>query len=347
MKDSITYQEITSQPQALAASLRAVEERAGDLLDLWQLGYESTIFTGCGSTYYVSLSAAYAFRKLNHVFSFAIPGGELLLTPHLYSSGESRRTLLVAVSRSGATTETVRAVENFKADGAGSVLTITSEAKSPLSSLGDINIIIPGAREKSIVQTRAFVAMQLATLAVTAIFAGQTELLSQLQQVPELSAEVLRKNADRMQTLGSDMSLDRIYFLGSGLRYGLACEGSLKMKEMTLTHTEPFHFLEFRHGPKSMLADTALVVGLLSNAQHTYETDVLVEARQSGGRVLALGDAAFAAPNIDSVSFNSGLDEIAHSLLYLPPLQLLALARAAAKGLDPDKPHNLSAVVHL
>lgn len=347
MEGSITYQEIISQPQALAASLSAVEEQADDLLDLWQPGYDSAVFTGCGSTYYVSLSAASVFRKLNQVVSFGIPAGELLLSPDLAWPTQSRRTLLVAVSRSGATTETVRAIENFKAAGAGKVVTITCVSKSPLNSLGDINIAIPEAGEKSVVQTRAFVAMQMATLAVAALFADRTELLSQLRMVPELAAEILQNNSKRMQELGSDLSLDRIYFLGSGLRYGLACEGSLKLKEMTLTHTEPFHFLEFRHGPKSMLTDSALAVGLLSGAKHTYESDVLVEARQFGGRTLALGDVAPSTRDGDCVVFNSGLNEIAYSPLYLPPLQLLALARAVAKGLDPDNPHNLSAVVHL
>ena len=64
---------------------------------------------------------------------------------------------------------------------------------------------------------------------------------------------------------GGDLTLDRFYFLGSGPRYGLACEVNLKMKEMTLTHSEPFHFLEFRHGPKSMVCESALVAGLLGS----------------------------------------------------------------------------------
>jgi glucosamine--fructose-6-phosphate aminotransferase (isomerizing) len=347
MEDSITYQEIISQPQALAASLRAVEVLADDLLTLWRTGFEHVIFTGCGSTYYVSLSAAYAFRKLTRIPSTGIPAGELLLSPHLATPTGGKGMLLVAVSRSGATTETVRAVESFKASGAGQVIAITCEVESPLNGMGDINITIPEAREQSIVQTRAFVAIQLATFALGELFAGQPDLLRQLGQVPEFSAQILQAHEASMRTLGSDLTIDRMYFLGSGLRYGLACEGSLKMKEMTLTHTEPFHFLEFRHGPKSMLADSALMVGLLSQAEHTYETDVLREAKQAGARLLALGDSVPAIGGGQAISFNSGLDEIAYSLLYLPPLQLLGLARAHAKGLNPDQPNNLDAVVHL
>ena len=64
------------------------------------------------------------------------------------------------------------------------------------------------------------------------------------------------------QSIGADLDLDRFYFLGSGPRYGLACELSLKMKEMSLTHSEPFHFMEFRHGPMSMVTESTVIVGL-------------------------------------------------------------------------------------
>jgi len=348
LEDSNTFQEMITQPQALAASLKAVEEQSQDLLDLWGQGYEYVIFTGCGSTFYLSLAAAFVFQKLNHVIAAGIPGGELFLSSHLFSPPKpTQRILLVAVSRSGATSETVRVVEAFKATNVGSVITITCEPMSPLNKLGDIKIAIPEASEQSVVQTRSFVAMQMATLAMAALLAGQTKLLDQFHEVPDLSASLLEEQGGSMKKLGGDLSLDRIYFLGSGLRYGLACEGSLKMKEMTLTHTEPFHFLDFRHGPKSMITDSTLVIGLQSSERPEFENDVLVEAQGHGGRVLSLGEVSPSTRYENSVVFNSGLDPVVHSLLYLGPLQLLALARAQAKGLNPDKPHNLDAVVKL
>jgi glucosamine--fructose-6-phosphate aminotransferase (isomerizing) len=141
--------------------------------------------------------------------------------------------------------------------------------------------------------------------------------------------------------LGSDAALDRFYFLGSGVRYGMACEASLKMKEMSLSHSEPFYFLEFRHGPKSMVTPGTLVVGLLSDAQRQPEQAVLDEMRGLGGRVLALGESGA------DVAIQSGLSEPARSGLYLLVLQLLAYARARHKGLNPDQPTNLDAFVAL
>ncbi len=89
---------------------------------------------------------------------------------------------------------------------------------------------------------------------------------------------------------GINLDFDRFYFLGSGIRYGLACEVNLKMKEMTLTHSEPFHFLEFRHGPMSMVNEKAVVVGMLSDANRLHEAKVLSEMKTLGGTVVSLGE---------------------------------------------------------
>ena len=135
--------------------------------------------------------------------------------------------------------------------------------------------------------------------------------------------------------------LDRFYFLGSGPRYGLACELSLKMKEMSLSHSEPFHFLEFRHGPKSMLTPNTRMVGLVSEANRVHELAVLDEMRQHGAQVLALGERDA------DVAFASQVSEAAWNVLSLPVGQLLVFERAVQRGLDPDHPRNLDAVVKL
>ena len=74
--------------------------------------------------------------------------------------------------------------------------------------------------------------------------------------MPEAGRKLIENYQGLAQSIGTAADLDRFYFLGSGPRYGLACELSLKMKEMSLSHSEPFHFMEFRHGPMSMVTDT-------------------------------------------------------------------------------------------
>jgi glucosamine--fructose-6-phosphate aminotransferase (isomerizing) len=346
--DFVTYREIASQPEALAAALRAVEEQAESLRTLWdEQPYERVIFTGCGSTHYLSLAAASAFQMLTGVAARGVPASELLLAPQVIYPANPTPTLLVAVSRSGATTETVRAVEDFQQAGLGKVVTIICQADSDLGKMGQVNIVIPAAQEESVAQTRAFTSMWVAACALAGSVARQGALLEQLRRLPDVSRRHIESVGERMLALGGNLSFDRIYFLGSGLRYGLACEGNLKMKEMSLTHTEPFHFLEFRHGPKSMVTESTLIVGLMSDDSQGYEATILCELRDLGAHLLVLSEAAVPSVEGNSVIFNSGLDEIGRGALYMPPLQFMALGRAVAKGLNPDRPRNLSTVVYL
>jgi len=113
------------------------------------------------------------------------------------------------------------------------------------------------------------------------------------------------------------------------------------MKEMTLTHSEPFHFFEFRHGPMSMVTENAVIVGLVSETNFNHENTILFEMRELGGNILSVGETG------TKLNFGSELPEEIRNVLYLPPLQLMAYYRSLAKGLNPDKPNNLEAVVHL
>jgi glucosamine--fructose-6-phosphate aminotransferase (isomerizing) len=171
--------------------------------------------------------------------------------------------------------------------------------------------------------------------------AAREDLIESMGNLPEVGDRVIGRYESWAQSIGENLDFDRFYFLGSGIRYGLACEVTLKMKEMTLTHSEPFHFLEFRHGPMSMVSDKAVVVGMVSDANRAHEAKVLEEMAALGGTVASLGESQA------DVEFGSGIPESVRGVLYLPVLQLMALYRSLARGLNPDRPANLTAVVKL
>lgn len=329
-----TYDEIKSQPQAWAEALDlsscAPLPRAAD--------YEQVIFTGCGSTYYLSLAAAALYQELTGRPARGVAGSELWLNPRTVLAGG--RTLLIAVSRSGTTTETLQAVSAFRASHPGEVVAIGNYGEA-LARLADISIVIERGQEESVAQTRSFASMYVAAVALCARMAGQDQLLSAMQALPAAGERLMSRYEAPARELGENLGLDRFYFLGSGIRYGLACELNLKMKEMTLTHSEPFAFLEFRHGPISMVNQNALVIGLLSDANGGLEANVLGDAQALGGQTLSLGESGA------TVNLASDLPESVRGVLYLPVLQLAAFYRSLAKGLNPDRPNNLTAVVKL
>lgn len=335
-----TWHEIHSQPAAWRATLTDVLAQAPAIRDRlagWR--GRPALVTGCGSTYYLSMAAAAALREIAGIRAEALPASEIWLSPQMVYAGGPPPPL-IAISRSGATSETLRAVEGHRARG-GATLTLSCYADQPLAQLGDLNLVLTAGQERSIAQTRAFSSLYVAALAVAAIGAGRDDLLAALADLPAAGQAVLDRAGPLARDLAARDDLTRCFVLGAGARYGLACEISLKLKEMSLSSSEPFHVLEYRHGPQAMAGPQTLIVGLRSTASASYEEAVLAEMRRFGATTLTIGAGAADLP------LPADLPEPICGPLALPFGQLLAYERAVRRGLDPDRPHQLSDVVRL
>jgi glucosamine--fructose-6-phosphate aminotransferase (isomerizing) len=183
-------------------------------------------------------------------------------------------------------------------------------------------------------------------LAVAWLLAARQAADSAVQLV-DACERLLRERSEIAVRLGRMESLSKFFFLGGGALFGLASEAMLKMMEMSLCQAGGFHFLEFRHGPMSLVSPGSLVIGLMSQAE-AQERKVLAEMRALGAATLAV------APSPDRelvevcdavIPLGQALPDVWRAPLYLPILQLLAYERAMARGLDPDRPAHLDAVV--
>src|SRR5512146_452491 len=145
-----TRQEIFSQPEAWAETIRSVQSQALNLRQFYEAGeFDSILFTGCGSTFYLSLAAAALFQEQTGLPCRGLPASEIWLSPASAYSPHLRH-LLVAVSRSGATTETLRAVDGFRRREHGRVLTVSCYPEAPLAKAGDLNLVFPAGQEQSV-----------------------------------------------------------------------------------------------------------------------------------------------------------------------------------------------------
>lgn len=343
----VTYTEIMEQPTAWAATLDELQSRMPEIRAFVQSsGVKHVIFTGCGTPHYLSISAAVMCRALTGLQAEAIPSSSIWLFPE-WTLQPKEKTLLVAISRSGETTEILRAIEKFKAVVGGPTVAITCFEESRIVKAVSLPIVVREAREQGIAQTRSFSSMLIATQALITALAGQA-LSQRTLELPVLGRKLIDQHYTLAQQLGQDRSLERFFFLGSHLYYGLACEAMLKMKEMTLSYSEAFHFLEFRHGPMSMVNAHSLVVGLISEAGLSHEIAVLREMRERGARTLAITPVALDA-NVADYQFilPEGFTDLERAPFYLPGLHVMDYYRALLNGLNPDKPQNLTAVVNL
>ena len=211
-----TYREIKSQTEAWQDALGIAKA-----ISLPAAGqYEQVVFIGCGSTYYLSVAAAALYQELTGCAARAVPAAELLLNSKTVLA--NGKTLLVASSRSGTTTETVKAVEKFRSEKHGDVVVISNHDEV-LSRLADVNIVISKGQEVSVAQTRSFASMYVAASAFCARMAGREDLIEAMQKLPEVGDRIINNYESFAKEIGENLDFDRFYFLGSGIRYGLAC----------------------------------------------------------------------------------------------------------------------------
>jgi glucosamine--fructose-6-phosphate aminotransferase (isomerizing) len=343
-----TFHEINSQPSVWGQTLNSCEKQLAPLASLpSQIGGLPVLVTGCGSTHYLSLSAAAILRKVG-LAARALPASELVHYPEMLPE---RAALLLAISRSGTTTETLWAVERFRQRyPAATVVTVTTLPDATLAGLADFVLSAPSAQEKSIAQTRSFTSMFLLSQALAGALAGDQSCLARLRRLPGALRALFENAGDLPRRLAGDLSLQRFFYLGGGPLYGLACEAMIKTKEITCSWAEAFHPLEFRHGPMAVAGPGALVVGFLSDSGAPAEQRLLQDMHGLGATTLAIGEALPAGPleGLDyAVDLACGLDQWDRGPLYLPLVQQMAYYRALEKGLDPDRPTHLSMVVEL
>lgn len=343
-----TRAEIASQADVWQATLDKMAGQWEELSSRLQgLKERPIVVIGCGSTYYLALHAASVLRSAG-IAADAFPSSEISFFPLSHLPDDF---VLLTISRSGTTTETLWAMDAYrKRFPQGRIIAVTCVPNTPMIDKADVVLLSEFAREGSVAQTRSFTSMVLMCQALAALLAGDRARMDALGVLPGALTDFLGRAGDLPARIGSDLSLDRFFYLGSGAFYGLACEAMLKTKEMTTSWSEAYHVLEFRHGPMSVVALSALVVGMISDSEPEAEIAVLRQMRGLGGRTLAIceskGNLDWAGVDI-ILEAHSGLNEWQRPVLYLPFIQWLAFYRSLAKGLDPDNPHNLSQVIVL
>lgn len=329
--------EILDQDAACESAFANVENQSKRVREL--VGGVSTRtvhFLGMGSSYFVGLAAAPLWARYGWQ-TLAVPAAEYAMHPDVYRPVAGQ--LVIGVSRSGTTPETLEAVDRAIAVGARTIAISVKEATA-LAAKSDLEVVVAGGAEKSPAQTKSFSGHLTALQTLGMVAADDTEGLDALRSIPILVKAWLSRIESSIRSLSG--RFQRVYVLGSAERWGLAYEGSIKLKECAQTETEGFQILDFRHGPLAMVDDETLVVGLVGDTSQEREIAVLRETAEAGATVVGIGE------NLDrygeefiALSFHSGLPERARTLLYLPPLQLLAYHRAVAKGIELGRIRNL------
>jgi fructoselysine-6-P-deglycase FrlB-like protein len=353
----LTLTEIYSQ----ARSCRSTVEQAGDRLrileELFPLDqYTDIVLTGCGSSHHLAACASFAWSELLARPVMAVAASELAHFPEHYLRSDAR-PLIIAISRSGGTTEVKLAVERLRRDYRASALAITGEAGGSMAGACDLEIAFTECHEASVVTTQAFTCM-LTGLYLLADGATGNKRASEITQIPGLIGTTLEATEEAVRAIAEDPGIERFFFLGSGAMKGLADECVLKMTEMALETAFTYRALEFRHGPKAILNSRDQLVIFPVRAESRYLATLIEEIEATDARWLVIGPPELSVENGPSPGFARSpgcsvltiageVSEVFRPALCAHAGQLLAYWRAEARGLNPDRPPHLVRTVLL
>ncbi|MGB7844243.1 MAG: SIS domain-containing protein [Candidatus Acidiferrum sp.] len=307
------------------------------------------IFVGCGSSFYLAEAAALSWTLLTGQPARAVPASEVLLFPKLLQA-EGTEVQAVVISRSGRTSEAVRAANVCRQDLGIPAVGITCAQDSELERACDVSIVLRAADEQSMVMTRSFTSMLLSLQILAARRGGNLEFSNNVRMMAERFAPRVQAIAAQMEAFVTKHAFADYVFLGQGPFHSIAREAALKVMEMSCSYSQFFHTLEFRHGPKAIVNQASCLTFFVSESGQKAETEVLSEMKELGGVILAICNHANPEIQRDAdlvIELGMTVNELALAAPYVVPCQFLGFFTGLRKGLNPDQPKNLARVVIL
>ncbi len=346
--------EIMEQPRAVKSTI-APRLRSGRVeLDIgWSAAdmasFRRIVLTGCGSAYHAAVAGKYVIESLCRVPVETELASELRYRDPIIGPD----TLLIAVSQSGETADTIAAMRECASRGA-KVLAIVNVVGSTIARLADEVIYTHAGPEIAVATTKGYTT-QLAALYLFAVWAAEglgriektryNELVAALSALPARMQRAIDLNTHVRYLAGRWHGQGAMFFIGRGMDYAAAMEGSLKLKEISYIHSEAYAAGELKHGTIALIDEKRLVVALCcQTALFGKMMSNVEEVKARGARVLAVapeGDRRIFA-DADDVLFAPKGEELFAAAPELVPLQLFAYYVALENGCDIDKPRNLA-----
>lgn len=356
---SFMAKEISEEPEAIAKTLigrvvdGAVQLNELDGFDDTLRAIDRVVILGCGTAAYSGMLGKYAIEKwaripveveLSHEFRYRDPVIDA-------------RTLVVSISQSGETMDTLMAVK-YAIDGGAKTLSICNTQGATIARESDAVIYTHAGPEVAVASTKAFVAqvaalyllgLHLASVRGTLAAHEIAGLTAELQALPGQLETVLEQHDAIKQLAGWMTDTRSVLFLGRHAGYPVALEGALKLKELAYIHAEGFAAGELKHGPIALIEPGQPVFVIVpspraTDSLHKKVVSNIQEIRARGARVLAIAEQGDVSvlPYADEVIVIPLASTLFEPLLAVAPLQIFAMELASAKGLDVDQPRNLA-----
>ena len=347
--------EIIEQPRAVKATM-APRIKDGDIiLDETELtadyleSINKIVITACGSAYYAGCAGKYAIEKLCRIPVQVELASELRYSDPLIDE----HTLLIVLSQSGETADTIAAMKECKNRGA-KTLAVVNVVGSTIANTADYTLYTWAGPEIAVATTKGYTT-QVSVLYLLALYAAKkmnriddelyNNLLASLKALPKKIQEAIDINSSIPTLARKYHGADSMFFIGRNTDYAVALEGALKMKEISYIHAESYAAGELKHGTIALIEEHQPVIALCCNEAIMEKTmSNIVEVKARGAEVLAVTfkDNQKIVSLADDVIFVPKIETIFSAAVEIVPLQLLAYYVAKENGCDIDKPKNLA-----
>lgn len=338
--------ELRQQFDALAKTVQALTDQQGEAKEALD-GIRTLCVLGCGSSFSLAKSAATLFSQHTGVPAYALPAGDVLVNFESYKKLLAGCTLLL-LSRSGSTSEVLRAATRCKQELGCRVLSVCAREDAPVEGLSHWNLRLPWAFDEAVCQTRTVSNLYVAVLGLAYIAAGESESLAEFRELTVHASTFCPAQEETLSALAQGAWTKAVVLGDSGMA-GLMEEGALAFKEICRRDSNHYHLLDVRHGPMVQIGPDTLVIALLSSGERDLQKALLEELKAKTGHLLVLdcvpGDRE-GVPGLHIALPACGPDEL-RAVFALYCIQLVCFHHAVARGVDPDKPEGLDPWIKL
>ncbi len=309
---------------------------------------KSLIVIGCGSSYSVAKSTAMQFTQWCRIPAFALPAGDLLVNFEDYG-GMLKDAVIISLSRSGSTSEALRAAELCKSRSGCPVISVCAVEGSPIEAVADINVIIPWAFDDAVCQSRTVTNLYIAGLLMAALLGGREDLIEAVKKLHS-AADGFTDTVEVIAKDYAEKGWSKAVVLCDGAAAGLAEEGALAFKEICRRDSNHYHLLDVRHGPMVKIDEHTLVVAYISRGDFSLQADLIKDVASRTACLLVCS----AAQEAESAGFDAGFlklpdcgADVVNVVFMQYSIQLITMFHALSLGVNPDDPEGLDAWIKL
>lgn len=326
--------EIMEEPVVLEKTLKPFIDNFDNIFDV--SGYEEIHIVACGSAMYAGMIGKSLLEENSNIRVLCEVASEYRYKKILYD----RKTLVIVISQSGETADTIAAMRKAKENGA-LTLAIVNVKGSTIARESDRQIFIEAGPEIAVATTKAYI-LQVAIMALLACrVAGKKDIVNELKKLPRLLKEVIDRRDIYLEIAKKISNREDIFFIGRKIDYAISLEGSLKLKEVSYIHSEAYQAGELKHGTISLIDKGTPVFAIVTEDDIKEKTiSNICEVKARGAMIIVVSNEdGFECDYLIKVP---RVSEFLQPILVVPCLQLIAYEVAKIRDCDIDKPKNLA-----